>query len=395
MLKSKVVSSINNDYYLAGKEMIQEVYKEMTDIKIGFYFTSENVNIKEVLNGINYKKNIPIIGCTSSKCILTNDGIISSENGFNGLLTLSDKKMKVGIACHQSGNDARVIGRKVAIEAIEDAQTTRAPAYIYMIASPKEEEEYLMGIEDVVGRVPIFGGSAADDNIDNKWKIICKDKIINDGIAVAFIYADNEIVTSFSGEYTPTDNIGIVTEVENNRNLISIDGISALRKYSNWVKVSPQKLKGRNILLQSITKPLGIRDSLGNIDLIKYPIFGNDMGTKIIADDTILMGNKVVKGTAILQLEATEKELRDAPIKLIKKTKEKLYTNPAAYILIHCAARRNMIEKDLNEIYNELKKETKGVPFIMPFTFGQYGYEEHSANMCGGLMLSFTIFGED
>ena len=31
----------------------------------------------------------------------------------------------------------------------------------------------------------------------------------------------------------------------------------------------------------------------------------------------------------------------------------------------------------------------------MPFTYGQFGYEEHSANCCGGLMMSFTAFGKD
>jgi len=40
-------------------------------------------------------------------------------------------------------------------------------------------------------------------------------------------------------------------------------------------------------------------------------------------------------------------------------------------------------------------KEVKDVPFIMPFTFGEYGYNNHSANICGGLMLSFTAFGNN
>ena len=35
------------------------------------------------------------------------------------------------------------------------------------------------------------------------------------------------------------------------------------------------------------------------------------------------------------------------------------------------------------------------VPFICIFTFGEYGYREHSANTCGGLMLSFTGFGKE
>ena len=46
-------------------------------------------------------------------------------------------------------------------------------------------------------------------------------------------------------------------------------------------------------------------------------------------------------------------------------------------------------------MYKQIIKEAKGVPFIMPFTFGEYGYDEHSSNICGGLMLSFTAFGQD
>ena len=80
----------------------------------------------------------------------------------------------------------------------------------------KEEEEYLMGIQDVIGRVPMFGGSAADDNVEGKWKIICNDKVISDGVAVAFFYTDNEIETSFTGAYRETNNVGIVTKVDNN-----------------------------------------------------------------------------------------------------------------------------------------------------------------------------------
>lgn len=34
--------------------------------------------------------------------------------------------------------------------------TDKAPAYVYMIASPGEEEEYVKGIEDVVGCVPVL-----------------------------------------------------------------------------------------------------------------------------------------------------------------------------------------------------------------------------------------------
>ena len=52
-----------------------------------------------------------------------------------------------------------------------------------------------------------------------------------------------------------------------------------------------------------------------------------------------------------------------------------------------------VLKDRLDEVYKKVLDETGGVPFIMPFTYGQFGYEEHSANCCGGLMMSFTVFG--
>ncbi len=395
MLKSKVGYSINSDSYVMGVETATQATKDLSNIQLNFLYSSVNSDLKKVVKGIQSITNAPIIGCTSTEGIIVPDGYITSDDGFAGMLSINDPNMIVGVGCHEAGRDARAIGRKVAIAAVEDAQTTRAPAYFYMVASPKEEEEYLMGIQDVIGRVPMFGGSAADDDLSGKWKIICNDKVFSDGVAVAFFYTDNEIVTSFTGQYKETNNIGLITEVKNNRTLVSIDGISALKKYAHWINVSPNDLKGKNLLVASVTKPLGIKDPLGNLTVIRHPMFGNDMGTKTTADDTITLGNKVVEGTAIIQLEATQQELIQSTGETIKDLKRKIYTEPASYILIHCGGRKLGIGDKIDEVHKQLLKETRGVPFITTFTFGEYGYDEHSANICGGLMLSFTAFGKN
>lgn len=395
MLKSGVGYSINEDNLVMGMETAKSALKEISNAKIGFLYTSEKNNIKEIIQGIRKVTNMPIIGSTSNEAIIVEDGIITSENGFAGMMAMEDKNLTIGVAAHEAGKDSRAIGRRVAIEAVENAKTTRAPAYFYMVASPKEEEEYLMGIQDVIGRVPMFGGSAADDKVEGNWKIICNDKIFTDGVAVAFFYTDNEIITSFSGNYRETNNIGIITEVKNNRTLVSIDGISALRKYAGWINKSPSSLIGTKLLEASASKPLGVKDPLGNLTIIRHPMIGNDMGTKTTTDDTITLGNKVVPKTAIIQLEATTDELIDASVNTLRDLKRQLYTTPAAYILIHSGNRKKVIGDRLEEVHKLLVKETKGVPFIMPFTFGEYGYDSHSANICGGLMLSFTVFGKD
>lgn len=395
MLKSQVGYSTDIDDITAGKVSVAKTLKDLTDPKLYLLYTSEKNDISNVIKGITEEINCPIIGCTSSGGIIVPDGIVESENGFVGLLGLQDENLTVGLACHEAGKNPRAIGRKVAIQAVENAKTTRAPAYFYMVASPKEEEEYLMGIQDVIGRVPMFGGSAADDNVEGNWKIICNDKVFNDGVAVAFFYTDNEILTSYTGAYKETNNIGLITEVKNDRTLVSIDGISALRKYANWTNIAPSRLAGKKLLESSTTKPLGVKDPLGNLTVIRHPMFANDMGTKTTTDDTITLGNKVVEGTAIIQLETTIDDLINSTGNTLKNLRKNMYTEPAAYVLIHCGGRKLAIGDRLEEVYKQIVKEAKNTPFIMPFTFGEYGYDEHSANICGGLMLSFTAIGKN
>ena len=395
MLKTKTGFSIDADSFKSGEETARIASQDMKNAKLGMLYTSVLCDVKEVVKGARSVTNAPIIGCTSSGAIMVPEGIISSDHGFSGMMMLDDKNMTVGVACHEAGKDARAIGRKVAIEAVENAGENYSPNYFYMVASPKEEEDYLMGIQDVIGRVPMFGGSAADDTVEGNWKVFCNDQVFSDGVAVAFFYTDNDIVTSYTGAYRESDNYGLITEVRNDRTLVKIDGVSSLKKYADWIGKKPSELKGQNLLVASITRPLGVKDPLGNLTVIRHPMFGNDMGTKTTTDDTITLGNKAVPGTAILQLEATVDELIDSTGNTLKDVKKQLYTEPAAYFLVHCGGRKLGIGDRIGEVHKNLVEEAKGVPFITIFTFGEYGYDEHSANICGGLMLSFTAFGEE
>ena len=395
MLKTKVGYSTLKDSYAKGKEAAKNANVGMRP-KLGMMYCSCNDDVEEVVSGaMSSMKGAPVIGCTSSGMIITNDGIIESEDGFAGLMSFDDKNMNIGVAAHKAGKNAREIGRKVARAAVENAGENYSPNYFYMVASPKEEEDYLMGIQDVIGRVPMFGGSAADDTVEGNWKIFCNDQVFQDGVAVAFFYTDNDIVTSYTGAYRDTENYGLITEVKNDRTLVKIDGVSALKKYADWIGKKPSELKGQNLLVASITKPLGVKDPLGNLTVVRHPMFGDDMGTKTTTDDVINLGNKVVEKTAIVQLEATVDELIKSTKTTLKDVKSQLSTEPAGYFLVHCGGRKLGIGDRIDEVYKNLVEEARGVPFITVFTFGEYGYDEHSANICGGLMLSFTAFGEE
>ena len=62
--------------------------------------------------------------------------------------------------------------------------------------------------------------------------------------------------------------------------------------------------------------------------------------------------------------------------------------------LVHCGGRRAGIDARIDEVTEQIKKSVGDIPFIVEFTFGEYGYEDDGNNTCGGLMLSFTAFGK-
>ena len=388
MLKSNVAWSIDKDSYTQGKESAKKAVVDLVQTKIAFLYTSVDSNVEQVLEGAKSELGTaPIIGCTSSAGIIVPDGFISSENGFTGILALGDPEMEVGVASSPRGKDPRETGRKVAIEAMKNAKKSEVPAYCYMVASPAEEEFYIKGIEDVVGRIPIFGGSAADNTVEGKWSIYTNNEIFPDGVAVAFFYTDKEMKNEYTGEYHETTNSGVITKIKGNRTLVEIDGEPAIKKYAKWTGNKLEALEGNNLLVTTITAPLGVKDRLGDLVAIRHPMFGNK-------DGSMNIGANLAVNTAVIQMEASVDELINSTGKTLKALNKEIKSEIGAYLLVHCGGRRLGIGDRIDEVVKQLKKEAKGVPFITIFTFGEYGVKDHGANTTGGLMLSFTAFGK-
>ena len=388
MLKSNIAWSTNEDSYAQGKEAAKKAVVDLIQTKVAFLYTSVDCDVNRVIEGAKSELGTaPIIGCTSSAGIIVPDGFISSDHGFTGILALGDPDAQVGVAASERGKDPRETGKKVAIEAMQKADKKCAPAYIYMIASPAEEEFYIKGIEDVVGRVPIFGGSAADNTVEGKWSIYTNDTIFSDGVAVAFFYTDKEMENVYTGEYHETSNSGIITKIKGNRTLVEIDGEPAIKKYASWTGNKLKDLEADNLLVTTITAPLGVKDRLGDLVAIRHPMYGNK-------DGSMNIGANLAVNTAVIQMEATVDELINSTGKTMKELNKQMKGEVGAYLLVHCGGRRLGIGDRIDEVAKQLKKEAKGVPFITIFTFGEYGVKDHGANTTGGLMLSFTAFGK-
>lgn len=389
MVKTKVGYSENTVAYESGVETA--TMANGGKAKAGLLFTSVVQDQKEIIKGVkSVMGDIPFVGCTSSAAICTHDGYLNKETGYSAMMTFSDDVEIVVAGSEKTDESAREIGRRIAKEAMSQVKgSDREPDYFFMTASPAEEEEYLKGIQDVIGDIPVFGGSAADNTVEGKWSIICNDKVFADGCAIAIFFADNEMKNVYTGVYEETENVGIITKLNGIRCLAEIDGVPAVEKYAEWTGKNVDDLMGSNLLTETIFDPLGVKDPIGNVTAVRHPMFAND-------DLSMNIGANLAVNTAIIQLHGTPESIVAANPATVEKVKEMMEKEVQSYFLVHCGGRRLGLQLANAEsnIYPEVVKATGGKEFLMVFTFGEYGKSEHSSNTVGGLSLSFTGFSE-
>lgn len=381
-------SSTHVNSHTAGRDAAAKAKTGLAGVKVAFAYASVAYDLDQMLKGIGEElPGVPVIGNTSFTGVIMPEGFVGGDDGFVGIMALADDELSVGVAALPLTDSARATGAAVARKALQAAGKSAAPDYFYMVASPGEEEDFLKGICDVIGRVPFFGGSAADNSISGDWKLYTNDGVFGTGVAVAFFYSAKPFANQFTGAYRETGDMGIVTKLDGKRKLLEIDGVPAVKKYAQWTGVEPDALKGMALLGATITSPLGVKDRLGDLVAIRHPMNGND-------DYSMNVGNNLAVGTTVMRLEATVDELIDSTGEALRALRKKLHAPVAAYHLVHCGGRRAGIGDRIGEAAAQIRSEAGDVPFICEFTFGEYGYEDDGINTCGGLMLSFTAFGQ-
>ena len=385
MFRPIVATSTDTDVKKAAAEVASAA--KVSDLKAVFAYCSCDYDVKALISAIGDELKVPVFGNTSFTGVITADGYFGGDDLFVGILAFADADMTVGVAALEKDGCSIARGKELADACLNAAGKTQAPDYFYMAASPAEEEFYLRGITEVIGRVPFFGGSAADNSIEGKWLLYADGKFFADGCIAAFFYGGPKMCNLFTGAYRETDDFGIITKVDGNRRLVEIDGVPAADKYMEWRGLDRDAVSGGNLLVTTITSPLGVKDRLGRLTAIRHPMNGNE-------DGSFDVGANLAEKTVVIRMEATVDELIDSTGNTLKELIKKTPGKPLAFHLVHCGGRRAGIGDRIDEVAKQLKEAAGGVPFITEFTFGEYGFEQDDCNTTGGLMLSFTAFYE-
>ena len=336
----------------------------MDAIKLAFVYSGVQYDQSELIGAVAAElPGVPLIGNTSFTGVITPEGFISSDDGFVGILALAGDSLTVGHAALSKQGDARATGRQVALAAAEAAGRlqggkAQAPDYFYMVAPPGEEEYYLKGISEVIGRVPFFGGSAADNAIAGDWLLFTEGFIGADGVAVAFFYSDEPFANVFTGAYRESQNVGIITKLNGDRVLAEIDGVPAVQKYAEWTGQDSANLMGMDLLVATITAPLGVKDRLGDLVAIRHPMNGND-------DLSMNVGANLAENTAVIQMQGSVDELIESAGTTVAAVKAKLGHQPKVLHLVHCGGRLAGIGDRVGEVVAAIQAEAGDIPFIV------------------------------
>ena len=119
MLKIKTGTSTNSQASMAGKEAAAQVKENLQDMKMAFVYSGVQYDQKELLDAVSEElPGVPLIGNTSFTGVITQEGFVSSSDGFVGVMALSDPELKVSVAGMPKEGTARETGHKVAAEAL-------------------------------------------------------------------------------------------------------------------------------------------------------------------------------------------------------------------------------------------------------------------------------------
>ena len=350
-------------------------------------YSNCEANYKKVIEGID----IPVFGATSFQGVFTPEGFV--EGGAILIGEKEDNIKAVPYLTSTQENNAFERAKEVSMK-IKNSLNGN-PDCILIHATPGYEERILDGIRDVFGDdVPVFGGSAGDNDLTGKWKIICGKEEVNEGVLIVGFKSDKKIYGAFLGGYLPTKNRGKITKAEKRR-VDEIDGRPAAIVYNEWTKgiISSYLDKGGVILAETTLYPIG--RIVGKVAGV--PVYLLSHPHQVIKDTkSLTFFTELKEGEEIILMTGTKTALIERTEQVASRALrlDKGKVELKGGILIYCAGCVLQVMEEKEKIINAYKQVVGDIPFIGAATFGEQGcfFTEVNKNRHGNLMCNTIIF---
>jgi hypothetical protein len=325
--------------------------------------------------------------------VMTKDGVHNTNGKSLALLGIYDPKGTYGTAGLEITYNPQLAGATAARQALDAAGNKgEAPKLAWLTCAPGYEEDILAGIETVLGtKIPIVGGSAADDAIEGNWSEFVTGSVFHNGVVLTVMYPSTAVGVAFSSGYFAMPKTGVVTKA-NKRTIYTIDHRPAAEVYNEWTDNSiHQELEGGKILSKTSLYPLGrVVKTIGAVKLyqLSHPeSIDKEGGMSLFTD--------IKNGEEIILMKGTKLGLVNRVGTVIKTALQPIRTRSkpvAGGLIIFCAGCMLTIPDEMKAVAENFRTSMDDAPFLGAFTFGEQGCFSGGINRHGNLMISAIVF---
>lgn len=333
----------------------------------------------------------------STSCLgaMTESNVVMSPTAGVAMLAITDPAGDFGVAAGGLEAGVQPSAARLVRQALADAgRAGEIPALVLVSVTPGAEEQFIAGLQAVVGPdTTIVGGSAADNNLSGAWRVQSQDFGTSSGAVVSVLFPSVAVSTAFESGYAPTDHRGLITRAEGRR-VIEIDHEPAATVYERWTGGGiARPLAGTvNILAASALMPLGRVASR----LDDMPIYKLSHPETVAADGSMTLFTAVAEGEELLMMRGTPATLiarASSVVRSARRIGDVESSEISAVLMFYCGGCMLQISDRIDEIRQSLAQAITDKPIVVGFTFGEQGPITLGPVEHGNLMISAIVFG--
>jgi len=388
--------SITKDTKEAVNTAFREIKnKSLHEPNLIFLYCSVEYDVKTILKEINaLAPNVSIQGGTSCLGVMTESGFHSKDGLGLGLLGIHDPDGHYGVGAEKISGDAKLAAKQAINIALEKCDCPgQVPSMVWVTAAPGNEEDVILGIQEVIGEnVPITGGSSADNTVSGKWLQIADQELFNNAVVLTVMFPSTNVISAFHSGYEPTEKFGIVTK-SNGRIVSEIDNKPAAQVYNDWSNnlIGDFIHKDGNILSITSLHPLG--RIVGTVNSVPYYQLAHP--DSVTSDGSISLFANIEEGEKLVYMSGTKDGLVNRAGRVAQASLTVHSTHPnqiSGAIVVYCAGCMLTVQDRMEDVVSGLKTALNNKPFLGIFTFGEQGCFVGGENRHGNLMISVMTF---
>ncbi len=389
--------STQSDEHVAANEAYKSLIEQLEDVpQLILVHSSCAYDNKRLLRHLSeLAPDIPLQGGTSCLGVITESGFHSEEKLGIGLLAILDPDGGYGVGVAELKEEVKPeVSKALSHALIKAGRPGELPAAVIVTGSPGKEEMVIEAIEGYFGsRVPIIGGTSADNDMTGQWQQFANEAVYQEAISIAVLFPSGTVAYAFHSGYEPTGHRGKVTRAQG-RVLHEIDGRPAGLVYREWTGALTDDVwpDGGSLVPAASFSPIG--RPVGQIGRISYHRLSYPV--ELSADHSLKLFTNIEEGDEVVLMAGTPESLVTRPGRVVDvalKAADFAENEVQGALVLFCTGCMLSVQDSLSEAVDGLRRSLGRAPFLGTFTLGEQGCFIGGENRHGNLMIAVLIFG--